>query len=82
MGNKNFSDKVLANIIKIRNERRIKQIDIAAVLDVHLQQKLKAAKVDIFLMPQRRFEKSFLSHEFTFGKNASLSSLIYTNFFV
>ena len=36
INNREFSDKVLANIIKIRNEKRIKQIDIASTLDIDM----------------------------------------------
>jgi len=42
-----FSDKVLANIIKIRNEKRIKQIDIASALDIDISSysKMESGKV-------------------------------------
>jgi len=34
--NRGFSDKVLTNIVKIRNEKRQTQIDIAAALDIDM----------------------------------------------
>jgi len=34
--NRDFSNKVLANIMKIRNEKKITQIDIAVVLDIDM----------------------------------------------
>ena len=45
--NKDFSSKVLANIIKIRNEKRITQIDIASVLDIDMStySKIESGKI-------------------------------------
>jgi transcriptional regulator with XRE-family HTH domain len=42
-----FSDKVLTNIIKIRNEKMMKQIDLAAVLNIDMSSysKLESGKV-------------------------------------
>ena len=48
MNNKrNFSDKVLTNIIKIRNEKGMKQIDVAAVLDIDMStySKIESGKI-------------------------------------
>ena len=47
INNRGFSDKVLANIIKIRNEKRIKQIDIASALDIDISSysKMESGKV-------------------------------------
>ena len=44
---RNFSDKVVANIIKIRNEKRITQIDIASVLgiDMSTYSKIESGKI-------------------------------------
>ena len=42
-----FSDKVLGNIIKIRNEKRMTQIDVASALDIDMSSysKLESGKV-------------------------------------
>jgi len=48
MNNKrNISDKVLTNIIKIRNERGMKQIDVAAVLNIDMStySKIESGKI-------------------------------------
>ena len=44
---RSFSDRILTNIIKIRNEKRIKQIDIASVLDIDMStySKIESGKI-------------------------------------
>jgi len=45
--NKNFSNKVLANIIKIRNDQKKTQIDIASMLDIDMStySKIESGKI-------------------------------------
>ena len=42
-----FSDKVITNIIKIRNEKRKTQIDVASVLDIDMStySKIESGKI-------------------------------------
>ena len=44
---RHFSSKVLANIIKIRNDKRITQLDIAAALDIDMStySKIESGKI-------------------------------------
>ena len=46
-GSRGFSGKVLTNIIKIRNEKKMTQIDVASVLDIDMStySKIESGKI-------------------------------------